>query len=231
MDINTVVSHFKGSFITPAEEIAAKLSGIKAFVFDWDGVFNNGVKDENGTSSFSEVDAMGTNLVRFNHYLRNNELPIVAIISGERNAMAWTLAKRESFHGVYSGIKFKAEALNHICEHHGIKPEEVCFVFDDVLDFSVAAAVGLRIMIPRACNPLLVEYAVQHNMVDYLTVCEGGNGAVREALELLIGLSGKYNETIDNRMNYTETYRSYIEMRNQQMPSFYSSKDSKIIEE
>jgi 3-deoxy-D-manno-octulosonate 8-phosphate phosphatase (KDO 8-P phosphatase) len=231
MDINTVISHFKGNFITPAEEIAKKLSRIKAFVFDWDGVFNNGVKDENGTSSFSEIDAMGTNLIRFNHYLRNNDVPVVAIISGERNAMAWTLAKRESFHGVYSGIKFKTEALSHICEHHGIKPEEVCFVFDDVLDFSVAAAVGLRIMIPRACNPLLVEYAVQYKMVDYLTSCEGGNGAVREAVELLTGLSGKYNETIDNRMNFTETYRAYLEQRNMNMPAFYISKDSKIVVE
>lgn len=231
MDINTVVSHFKGNFITSAEAIANKLAGIKAFVFDWDGVFNNGVKDENGTSSFSEVDAMGTNLVRFNHYLRNNDVPVVAIISGERNAMAWTLAKRESFHGVYSGIKFKAEALSHICEHHSIKPEEVCFVFDDVLDFSVAAAVGLRIMIPRACNPLLVEYAVQNKLVDYLTASEGGNGAVREAVEMLCGLSGKYTETISNRMDYTDTYKTYLHLRNQQAPSFYISKDSKIIEE
>lgn len=231
MDINTVVSHFKGSFITPADEIAKKLSGIKAFVFDWDGVFNNGVKDENGTSSFSEIDAMGTNLMRFNHYLRNNDVPVVAIISGERNAMAWTLAKRESFDGVYSGIKFKAEALQHICELHDLKPEEVCFVFDDVLDFSVAAAVGLRIMIPRASSPLLTEYAVQHKMVDYLTACEGGNGAVREAVELLMGMSGKYSETIDNRMNFTETYRAYLETRNMTMPAFYISKDSKIVVE
>jgi 3-deoxy-D-manno-octulosonate 8-phosphate phosphatase (KDO 8-P phosphatase) len=231
MDINTVISHFKGNFITPADEIAQKLSRIKAFVFDWDGVFNNGVKDENGTSSFSEVDAMGTNLIRFNHYLRNNDVPVVAIISGERNAMAWTLAKRESFQGVYSGIKFKAEALQHMCEAHDIQPEEVAFVFDDVLDFSVAAVCGLRIMIPRACNPLLVEYAVQNKMVDYLTACEGGNGAVREAVELLSGLSGRYTDTIANRMNFTETYRNYLELRNQTVPSFYISKDSKIIEE
>lgn len=231
MDINTVISHFKGSFITPADEIANKLSRIKAFVFDWDGVFNNGVKDENGTSSFSEIDAMGTNLIRFNHYLRNNDVPVVAIISGERNAMAWSLAKRESFHGVYSGIKFKVEALNHICEHHGIKQEEVCFVFDDVLDFSVAAVCGLRIMIPRACNPLLVEFAVQNKLVDYLTSSEGGNGAVREAVELLCGLSGKYTETIENRMNFTEAYRKYLEIRNKTTPSFYISKDSKIVEE
>lgn len=231
MDINTVISHFKGSFISKPEEIQQKLSGIKAYVFDWDGVFNNGVKDESGSSSFSEIDSMGTNLMRFNHYLRHDDVPVVVVISGERNAAAWTLAKRECFHGVYSGIKFKKEAMQHMCEVHGIKSEEVAFIFDDVLDFSVAAACGLRIMIPRACNPLLVEYAVQHGMVDYLTACEGGQGAVREVVELLMGLSGKYNDVIEHRMNFTETYCTYLAKRNETVPAFYSSKDSKIIEE
>lgn len=76
-----------------------------------------------------------------------------------------------------------------------------------------------------------MEYAVQNKMVDYLTACEGGSGAVREAVELLCGLSGKYTDTISHRMNFTETYRSYLELRNQTVPSFYISKDSKIIEE
>ena len=47
-----------------------RLDKIKAFVFDWDGVFNNGAKDSEGASPFNEVDAMGTNLLRFNHHLR-----------------------------------------------------------------------------------------------------------------------------------------------------------------
>lgn len=231
MDINTVISHFKGNFIATPQQVQEKLSRIKAYIFDWDGVFNNGVKDENGTSSFSEVDAMGTNMLRFNHYLRHNDVPVVAIISGERNSAAWTLAKRECFHGAYSKIKLKTEALQHLCEKHGIQPEEIAFVFDDVLDFGAAEMCGLRIMIPRPCNPLLTEFAVQNGLVDYLTANVGGEGAVREAVELLTGLSGLYTETISNRMQYTDTYLAYITLRNQTVPSFYIYKDSQIIEE
>jgi 3-deoxy-D-manno-octulosonate 8-phosphate phosphatase (KDO 8-P phosphatase) len=231
MDINTIISHFKGSFITPIQDMQEKLSRIKAYIFDWDGVFNDGVKDENGTSSFSEVDAMGTNMLRFNHYLRHNDVPIVAIISGERNSAAWILAKRECFHGVYSRIKLKTEALQHLCDKHGIRPEEVAFVFDDVLDFGAAEKCGLRIMIPRPCAPLLAEFAVQNGLVDYMTACVGGEGAVREAVELLTGISGMYNETIANRMHYGEVYKTYITLRNETVPAFYISKDSQIIEE
>ncbi|OSZ78973.1 hypothetical protein CAP35_12205 [Chitinophagaceae bacterium IBVUCB1] len=231
MDINTIISHFNGSFIATPQAMQEKLSRIKAYVFDWDGVFNDGVKDENGTSSFSEVDAMGTNMLRFNHYLRHNDVPIVAIMSGERNSAAWTLAKRECYHAVYSKIKMKTEALQHLCHKHGIQPSEVAFVFDDVLDFGAAEICGLRIMVTRPCSPLLAEFAVQNGLVDYMTGCTGGAGAVREAVELLTGISGLYNETIANRMRYTDTYRNYIELRNLTVPLFYISKDSQIIEE
>ena len=37
-----VAVHFKGSFITKPAEIQQKLAKVKAYVFDWDGVFNIG---------------------------------------------------------------------------------------------------------------------------------------------------------------------------------------------
>src|SRR5580704_1165232 len=100
-DMTGDMNFFKGNFLEASFALAEKLAGVKAIVFDWDGVFNNGVKDENGSSSFSEVDAMGTNLFRFNHYMRTGKVPITAIISGESNKSSETLAKREHFDAVY----------------------------------------------------------------------------------------------------------------------------------
>src|SRR5215207_7239956 len=91
---------FKGRFFLEPEELASRLHRVKAFVFDWDGVFNGGEKDEHGSSPFNEVDAMGTNLLRFNHHLRNNAQPAVAIITGENNKAAISFAKREHFNAV-----------------------------------------------------------------------------------------------------------------------------------
>ncbi|RYE24561.1 MAG: phosphatase [Sphingobacteriales bacterium] len=228
--VSSASSHFKGVFVTEPLQILQRLRRIKAFVFDWDGVFNNGEKNDNGTSSFNEVDSMGTNLLRFDHFLHHGSLPIVAVISGENNKAAATLARRESFNAVYSGIKFKTEALQHLCEVHGIKPEEIAFVFDDVLDFSIAEKAGIRIMVQRSCNPLLTQYAVKHKLVDYLTENAGGKGALREATEFIMSFGGKFDESIKHRMNFSDTYQQYLTERNQSTPLFYTSKDSQIIE-
>jgi 3-deoxy-D-manno-octulosonate 8-phosphate phosphatase (KDO 8-P phosphatase) len=244
--VNDMSAHFKGVFVTEPLQLLQRLRRIKAFVFDWDGVFNNGEKNESviavicsslqflakpcGSSPFNEVDSMGTNLLRFSHYLRTNEVPIICVISGENNKAAATLAMRESFHAVYSGIKLKTEASEHICATYGIKSEEIAFVFDDVLDFSLAEKAGLRFMVSRTCNPLLTDYAVKNQLVDYLTATSGGNGALREVTELLMGMGGKYNEVIKHRMNFSEIYQQYLAERNKSTPLFYTSKDSQIIE-
>ena len=208
-----IASFFKGNFIAAPGVLLEKLNRIKAFVFDWDGVFNNGEKSEQGSSLFNEVDAMGTNLLRFNHYLRNGKPPVAAVITGERNKAALSLARREHFDAVYCGIKFKADALKHLCAAHDIQPDEVAFMFDDVLDFSAAAMCGLRIMVNRAANPLMMQYAVTNDLADYITAADGSRHAVREMVELLTGISGKYNDTIGERSAYTARYQQYLAER------------------
>ncbi len=226
-----IAEHFQGNFTTDTSQLQAKLTRVKAYIFDWDGVFNNGQKDEQGSSPFSEIDAMGTNLLRFNHYLRTGELPHFVIISGEMNKAAYTLARREHFHAVYSGIKFKQEALEHLCRSCSIKPEETAFVFDDVLDLGIAAVAGVRCMVKSKASPLLSDYTIQRGLTDYLTSCNGNEHAVREVSELIIGLNGMYKETIDHRVNFTETYQRYLKLRNRTDVRFYISNESKITEQ
>ena len=72
LDVELIFSEIGGTFLSNALDISAKLKTIKAFVFDWDGVFNNAVKNENKSSNFNEADSMGTNLLRFNYFLHNN---------------------------------------------------------------------------------------------------------------------------------------------------------------
>lgn len=228
MDISQTVAKFKGQLLVEPAELALKLRSVKAFVFDWDGVFNGGWKDLEGSSAFNEIDAMGTNLLRFNHYLRNNKQAVTAIITGENNKAAIAFAKREHFNAVYCGIKYKALALDHLCEAHGIADNEVAFFFDDVLDFSIAARAGLRIMVGRDCNPLMIDWAKAQDYIDYLTAGDGTHNALREAIELLTGISGTYEDTISERAQFTETYQQYLKGRNEADTSLYTAKDAKI---
>ena len=220
---------FRGRFLTPPDEIAAKLHDIKAYVWDWDGVFNNGFKMD-GSSPFNEVDSMGTNLLRFHHYLLNDGVnPVAAIISGESNGAAHTFAKREHFQALYFGAKNKQDALTHLCDSLHIKPQEILFFFDDVLDFTVSKQAGLRIMIGRQSNPLMTDYAVRNGLADYITANDGGHCAIREGVELITGLSGKYDELLDHRIRYSDAYHHYITQRNAVETAFYKVAEGKII--
>lgn len=221
--------HFKGRFISPYETIQEKFAGIKAFIFDWDGVFNDGFKDADGNSHFSEVDSMGTNLLRLNYYLRHTALPYVAIISGERNKAAFSFAQRERVEAIYCGIKYKAEALEHLQNRWGIEPHEVAFFFDDVLDFSISQVCGLRFMIGRSANPLMIDFAIRKGLVDYVTYNDGGHGAIREVSEMLIAMSGLYDETLTHRMLFTSLYQEYFGKRNAGDTTLFLSREGQFI--
>jgi 3-deoxy-D-manno-octulosonate 8-phosphate phosphatase (KDO 8-P phosphatase) len=162
--------YFRGEFISSPTTLKQKLKQVKAFVFDWDGVFNDGRKNFEGHSGFSETDSMGVNMMRFSYFLQHKQLPVTAIITGENNQLAFSFAKRENLHLVYYKAANKENALMHLCEQHRISPADILFVFDDVLDFSVAKLAGVRFMIGRNANPLLHEFAAERRLVDYITL-------------------------------------------------------------
>lgn len=217
-----------GEFCTDATLLKKKLLAIKAYIFDWDGVFNDGSKNENGSSNFGEPDAMGTNLLRFNHWLIHRKLPVTAIISGERNTFSFQYAKREKLHAVYFKASHKKIALDHFVTEFRLKPEEIAFVYDDVLDLSLASLCGVRIMINRKSSPLFRNYVEKNNLADYITANEGGAHGVREACELMIGISGDYNSTIQHRINFSDLYQQYLSERSQNELKFFTNKEGKI---
>ena len=52
LEADQIPEFFKGTFLTDPSLIRQKFFNAKAFVFDWDGVFNDGYKNENGSSFF-----------------------------------------------------------------------------------------------------------------------------------------------------------------------------------
>lgn len=211
--IQSLFAEIGGRFCVPAVDIKKKLQNIKAFVFDWDGVFNDGSKRDHRGSGFSEPDAMGTNMLRFSHWLKNGSLPITTIITGEENESALFLAKREKFSSLYFKASNKLKSFQHFLESHQLQKHEVAFVFDDVLDLAVAGQCGIRISSYRKSNPLLNQLLNDQQIVEYMT--SGNSNAVREACELIIGLQGNYEEAIGHRMQFSNTYQEYLTSRQQ----------------
>jgi 3-deoxy-D-manno-octulosonate 8-phosphate phosphatase (KDO 8-P phosphatase) len=169
-------------------------------------------------------------MLRYNHYLLTGANPYVAVVSGEHNKIAFKFAQREHFHAAYYKIADKSQALEHICKAQNLQPHEIAFVFDDVLDLAIAKLCGLRFMVARSCNPLLLDYAQRNHMADYITAANGGGHAVREVSELLCGLSGRFDDTVGGRIAFNDSYRNYLAARNAPDPAFYTNIDGVITE-
>lgn len=214
-DLIQVFEDMGGEFISPPVLLMKKWSKIKAFIFDWDGVFNTGIKGKNTTSHFTEADSMGVNMLRFSHWLLHRKtLPKTAIITGQSNVSAVHFAEREHFDQVFQGCTDKTSAFKSFLNTHQINAEEVLFVFDDILDIPIAESCGLRIMISRYASPLFFDFVKSQGLADYTTSHQGGEHAVREVCELLIGLNGNYNDVVKRRMAFAGDYSEYLSQRN-----------------
>jgi 3-deoxy-D-manno-octulosonate 8-phosphate phosphatase (KDO 8-P phosphatase) len=213
MDLEQKFTESGGVFLTPAIQISSSLEKTKAFVFDWDGVFNDGRKSNCTESDFSEIDSMGINLLRFDYWLRNRRFPLIFIITGMNNQSAVEFSKREHFDGIFINIKNKREALDFISSDYKIDFKEVAFVFDDILDLEVAKMSGLSFSIGRKSSPLLTDYIIQNKFCNYISSFSGKDHAIREICELIIGLSGNYNNAVDLRIQFKGEYEDYLNKR------------------
>jgi 3-deoxy-D-manno-octulosonate 8-phosphate phosphatase (KDO 8-P phosphatase) len=198
-----------GKFITPPGKLQEKLLNVKALLFDWDGVFNSGEKG-GLPSSFNEVDSMGINMLRFGYYMILGHIPYTAIVTGETNQAGFKWARRESFDDVFFQVKNKVELLPIMKKNHGIEPDEVLFVFDDILDLSLAKEAGVRFLVNRNANPLFNAFCVKNNLCDYLTYSSGDKNALREISEVALDGIGKFEATMEERMLFDGIYSDFL---------------------
>lgn len=229
-DILQIEAAFKaigGEFVSPVADVAARLKGIKAVIFDWDGVFNDGYKGETAQSGFSEPDAMGINMLRLSHFL-DGQLLLFAFMSGQTNASSFHFARREHISAVYMNVLNKTEALDHFGRAFLIKPEEVLFVYDDLLDLSIARRVGLRVCVRHKAQPMLADYIRRNGHADYITGCHGGEYAVREMVELLISLRGNFDQVCSTRVDYNDDYQRFLSAKKMVSPQFFRKEHNMI---
>jgi 3-deoxy-D-manno-octulosonate 8-phosphate phosphatase (KDO 8-P phosphatase) len=213
MDVEKTFSKLGGYFLTTTEEIIKLLSGIRVFVFDWDGVFNNGMKTGQSGSLFSEIDSMGINLLRLSFWLKNGNIPSVFIITGMQNHTAVEFSRREHFDGIFVNCKDKKTALDKISEKLNISTREIAFTFDDVIDLGAAINSGLSFFVDNKSDPLLADLIKDRRIGNYITAFSGNDHAIREICTMLISLAGNYDQVVDARIKFKGQYSDYLEKR------------------
>lgn len=154
-----------------------KLGHIRLVAFDVDGVFTDGrfyLSDEGIESkSFHTQDGYGIRRLL-------DAGVSVAVISGRKSG---AVEKRMSELGVQhlvQGCGDKVAALNTIIAELDISATECAYVGDDIPDLPLLDHVGFAIAVANAVPAL-------HQQCDYSTAARGGQGAVREICELILG--------------------------------------------
>ncbi len=104
-----------------------------------------------------------------------------ALISGESSPQVDRFAAKMKIADVYKGCCDKRAALEDFMSKHGLTAEQVCFVGDDVNDIPALKCAGLPVAVGTA-NQSVFAHA------DYRTQRPGGDGAVREVLDLLLSV-------------------------------------------
>jgi len=158
-----------------------KAKKIRYLLLDVDGILTNGTVflSERGEEmlGFSIYDGMGIDLFKKAGFQ-------VGFVSG-RASMA--VAKRASALGVtdcHLGISDKSKVYTEILIKHELKDEAVAYMGDDLIDLPVLRRVGFSVSVPNAVDAVKRE-------VDWVTERKGGEGAVRELIDVILSALGK----------------------------------------
>lgn len=153
---------------------------------DVDGVLTKGmiVYDSNGIEikHFDAHDGLGIKLAR----IAGLQTGIISARESE------TIRKRAQELGIdylYLGQDKKLEAFKRLQNELKLNNEDFCFIGDDLPDIPVLKEVGLGVAVKSATE-------TTKSAVHYITEKCGGEGAVREVIEIVLEAQGKLNQTI-----------------------------------
>ncbi len=149
---------------------------IKAIALDVDGVLTDGSffwgRGEEETKRFSFRDVMGISL-------GSRAGICFALISGEPSSLVDRYAAKMGIEDVYKGCKDKAAAFREFAVKRGLPLNEIAFMGDDVNDIEAMKLSGF------ACAPADAHAEVLR-LASFVSCHPGGQGAVRELIDLLL---------------------------------------------
>ncbi|MGA8023910.1 MAG: HAD hydrolase family protein [Candidatus Acidiferrales bacterium] len=111
------------------------------------------------------------------------------LITGRDSPATARRARESSMEFVIQGQPKKLESYKAILTRAGITDEEVAYVGDDLPDLPILQRVGLGVAVANA----VVEV---RRAAHYVTVAKGGEGAIREVVELILKAQGRWKKAI-----------------------------------
>ena len=111
------------------------------------------------------------------------------LITGRDSTATARRAREASMEFVVQGQPKKLEAYKAILVRAGVRDEEVAYVGDDLPDLPIMQRAGLSVAVGDAVPEI-------KRVAHYVTTVDGGKGAVREVVELILKAQGKWKKAI-----------------------------------
>lgn len=166
-----------------SSEVRQRAARIQMVLLDVDGVLTDGrlYMDASGNEikAFHARDGLGIRLGQRGGLL-------FGIISGRESSIVKDRAEELYINEVHQRVLDKASKLDEILGRTGLAADQVCFLGDDLVDVPVFHRVGLAIA-PSDAAPEAREAA------HHVTTRNGGDGCVREAIDLILRAKGKWD--------------------------------------
>ncbi|MFN2502481.1 MAG: KdsC family phosphatase [Pyrinomonadaceae bacterium] len=162
--------------MVPKEELYERCRKIKLLIMDCDGVLTD------GRLYFS---AGGEELKVF--FVRDGQGLVMwhaagfrsGIISGRNSPIVEMRGRQLGVEFIWQGRKEKASAFSEIVAAAGVDPTQVAFIGDDTPDLAAMELAGLAVAVADA-------YPLVKKAAHYVTENDGGRGAVRELIDMLL---------------------------------------------
>ncbi|MBE8724788.1 KdsC family phosphatase [Flavobacterium hungaricum] len=163
------------------------MNEINTFIFDVDGVLT-----DSSVFVTNEGEMLRTMNIRDGYALKAavESGYNVCIISGGSNEGVRIRLSNLGVKDIHLGTHDKVKTFKEYTELYNINPESVLYMGDDIPDFHVMKLVGLPAC-PQDASPEI------KNICRYISHVKGGRGTVRDVIEQVMKVQGKWMEYFD----------------------------------
>lgn len=166
--------------------VIERARAVRLMVFDVDGVLTDGRlflgDDGQEYKAFHSRDGHGMRM------LQDSGIKL-ALLTGRQSQVVSQRAADLGIEHVIQGRRDKLPAFEDLLDTLGISFSAAAFIGDDLVDLPVMRRVGLGVAVADATAEVRAH-------AHWVTTCAGGQGAAREACELVMRAQGLFEQQI-----------------------------------
>ena len=175
----------------PTQSLVERANKIRLILMDIDGTLTDGgvclmsLPNDGGVAEMKVFNSQDGLAIKLAHVMGIK----TGFITGRKSPAVQQRAEECLVDYVYLGQARKMAAFEECMRKAGVTEEEVAYLGDDLPDMPVSQRAGLAVAVASAAPELK---AVCH----YVTRADGGKGAARELVELILKAQGRWEEAI-----------------------------------